>query len=103
MTLGVPTYLASDINAAALELIAKHWAKRKPIRTLTVTAENLLPAGEAEHAQLSLFDEFDAPQSDKQERLELALDSIRSRYGKHSVQPAAILRNDLGLRETDAK
>jgi DNA polymerase-4 len=107
MTLSAPTYLAGEIVEAALELIAKNWSKGKPIRMLTITAENLVPPDYVEAAQLSLFDIADGqtnpPKNERRERLEKTLDEIRGRYGKHSVQSAAIVKNDLGIRESDSE
>jgi hypothetical protein len=52
--------------------------------------------------QLSLFDDaHNGADSERAEKLELAIDAIRSKFGKHSVQRAAILGNDLGIRDSD--
>jgi DNA polymerase-4 len=101
-TLPAPTDLAGELTKAVLELIARHWRIGDPIRTLTVTAENLLPADKAALRQLSLFDEPERHAAERRERLEKALDSIRGKYGRHSVQPAAIIGNDLGIRAADS-
>ena len=45
--LEIPTYLAREITGTALELLRQSWNPRSPVRALTVTAQNLLPAGEA--------------------------------------------------------
>jgi hypothetical protein len=81
--------------------LAKHWRIDKPARALTITGENLVPADEAELGQLSLFDEPSAPNTERAERLEHALDHIRERYGSKAVIPANILKNDLGIRDSD--
>jgi DNA polymerase-4 len=107
MTLAAPSHLSVEIGAAALELIAKHWQTNKladglrPIRALTITGENLVPADEAVSEQLSLFDEPAAPKSERAERLEKAIDGIRNRYGSKSVLQGNILGNDLGIRDKD--
>jgi DNA polymerase-4 len=103
-----PTYLAADLVQACMDLIHASWPKDppqkacglsgdpryKPIRLLTVTAQNLAPAGEAVE-QLSLFD---APEDDKKtEQLERAMDDIRNRYGGQSIQHGSVLGNDLGI------
>jgi DNA polymerase-4 len=100
MTLTAPTYLAHEISAAALELLAKHWRVGKPVRTLTITGENLVPAEQAEFGQLSFFDDPTAPKSGRQEKLEQTLDVIRERYGSKAVIPGNILKNDLGIRDS---
>jgi DNA polymerase-4 len=99
-TLRAPTYLSSEITDAAAALIAKHWAGGRAIRALTITAENLVQADVAEAEQISLFDEPGAAQrAGRQERLEKAVDAIRDKYGKHSVQSATIIGNDLGITD----
>jgi DNA polymerase-4 len=101
MTLSAPSHLATEIGAAALELIAKHWEVGKRIRTLTITGENLVPADGAEVEQLSLFDASTALRSERAEHLEQTLDKIRGRYGSKAVIKGDILGNDLGIRDTE--
>jgi len=89
-----PTYLAADLVRVCLELIHASWPKGKPIRLLTITAQNLLPAEEAVE-QISLFD---APvDTKKAEQLERAVDGIRDKHGGHSIQHGSVLSNDLGI------
>lgn len=96
-TLHIPTFLSDDIAKTALELIDECWRIGKPIRMLTVTAGNLIPAGQAVE-QLSFFDTPDGKSEGKKtENLEKALDQIRGKYGKHSIQRGSILDNDLGI------
>ncbi len=88
------TNLAKDLTKAAMELIADNWDLAKPVRMLTVTAQNLTDMPFAQ--QTSLF----GPQpglDKKQTQLEKSMDGIRSRYGKNAVVPASVLRNDIGL------
>jgi DNA polymerase-4 len=101
MTISAPTHLSAEIGATALELIAKHWRVGKPIRTLTITGENLVPANKAEGEQLTLFDEPTVPHSERAEQLEQTLDKIRSRYGSKAVIKGNILGNDLGIRDKE--
>jgi DNA polymerase-4 len=101
MTLAAPSYLSAEIGAAALELIAKHWRVGKPIRTLTITGEKLVAAGTSEPEQLALFAEPAALKSERAERLEQTLDTIRGRYGSKAVVPGSILGNDLGIRDKE--
>ncbi len=93
--LPAPTYLAREITAAAMELLRSCWSPRSPVRALTVTAQNLLPADQAGQ-QLDLLDPQAAPRRDKVEKLERAMDGIRGRYGKGSISPARI--RDSGAR-----
>ncbi|GHU67667.1 DNA polymerase IV [Clostridia bacterium] len=93
-----PTYLSGEITDTALVLIAKHWPNGKPIRTLTITAENLVSADQtAQTEQLSMFAESSRPKADRAERLEKAIDGIRGKYGMYAVQPAVIMGSDIGI------
>jgi DNA polymerase-4 len=101
VTLAMPAFTAAELTDAAVGLIEKHWKAGKPIRMLAVTAESLLPAGEADFGQLSLFEEPRTVNRERAEKLELAVDKIRGKYGGHAIQRAAILGNDLGISDKD--
>lgn len=93
--LSTPSYLASDLGRAAMELIGTAWKLGSPIRMLTITALRLVPQDQTAE-QLSLLVD---PQIErkKRERLEKTLDIIRDRYGHDSILPGCILGNDLGI------
>ena len=93
-----PTHLASVLTETAIELIAKHWDLREPIRMITVTAQNLVPAEDAVE-QMMLFDQPAREKRAKQEKLETAMDAIRQRFGQGAIKPLAVLDNDLGISE----
>jgi len=93
-----PTFLEHDIYESAMELVDSLGKSIKPIRTLTVTAANLIPADEAIE-QLSLLD-FSVDNSikhEKREKLEDALYNIRNKYGRDSVINAGKVKNDIGI------
>ncbi|MCI5704013.1 MAG: DNA polymerase IV [Pseudoflavonifractor sp.] len=87
--LEIPTYLAREITGTALKLLRQSWNPRSPVRALTVTAQNLLPAGEAVE-QLDLLSPQSAPRREKVERLERAVDGIRGKYGKDAILSARL-------------
>lgn len=60
-----------------------------PIRLLGVRTTKLV--SEDEPIQLSLFD-YQAPKSEKQQKLDAALDNIRSRYGKDAIKRGSLLK-----------
>jgi DNA polymerase-4 len=95
-----PTQLAAELTDTAMEIIKASWNVGKPIRMLTITAGNLVPEDEAAE-QLSLFGEASDAKAKKAEKIEAAMEQIRSKYGKHSIQPGVILHNDLGIRDSD--
>lgn len=94
--LSAPTSLASEIKAAALELIRASWNERAPIRMLTVTGSGIVPEDEAGE-QLSLFEAGRAERRERQEQLESALDKIREKFGRDSLSFGSVLQNDLGI------
>lgn len=80
-----PTWQRKEISDLALRIIADNWRAGAPIRALTVTAENLVPAAEATE-QISLFDAQPRRQREKRERIERAVLRLRQRYGQDSVR-----------------
>jgi len=97
-TLTAPTHLAKDIIQTSMELIQSSWNLSAPIRMLTITAVNLVP-GDAPNEQLSFFGGSHNENQAKQEQLETALDSIRSKFGKKAVAFGGVLQNDIGIGE----
>ena len=87
-----------EIGGAALELVKANWSLDAPIRMLTVTALNLTDGREGR--QLSLL-EPERPRNEKRERLEQSLDAIRRKYGKTSIAPGNVIKNDIGLEDIE--
>ena len=94
--LPTPTYLAREIVQACMELLEASWNPRAPVRALTVTAQNLVPAEQAGE-QLDLLSPDAAPRREKVEKLERAMDGIRGRFGRDSISPARL--KERGRRE----
>lgn len=96
-TLESPTCLAKELAEISLDIIQHEWDLRKPIRMLTITANNLITAGEAGE-QMTLFNgEGRLQKKEKQEKLETALDAIRGKFGQSAIGAAGILGNDIGI------
>ena len=89
------THLADDILRCAYEILQERWDFSKPIRMLTITAEQL--TDHPEERQLSFFEEPEAENNrlQKKENLESAIDKIRGRFGKGSLQYGNILQSDI--------
>lgn len=90
-----PTYLTKDIYEKGFSLLKKNWNDIKPVRLIGISItgfdQNSLSA------QLSLFDQIEdfegvSDQSQKEEMLEKAIDSIRSRLGKNAVSRATQIK-----------
>ena len=100
--LETPTYLARELTAAALDIIAAEWPAGSPIRALTVTAQSLVGADESTE-QLSLFSPGEDLRREKLEKLERTVDRVREKYGKETLRLALAGREELGLvRPADA-
>lgn len=82
MQLSHPTHLMRDLSESAMELVESLWRPPSPIRMLSVTAIHLLPESES-YSQLDLFTGIG--QSQRQEKLEQAMDSIRKKYGRDAI------------------
>ena len=79
-----PTHLMRDLYRAALELMEQAWKAPEPIRMLTVTALYLTDSADS-YEQMDLLGGAAAAHSEKQERLEGAMDAIRAKYGKDAI------------------
>ena len=81
--LAPPTWLARELMEHARALLARHYKWKLPIRTLGVSAGELIPA-DAVSLQLDL--EGTAEKRDKLERIERAMDGLKDRYGTAAVR-----------------
>ena len=89
-----PTNLAKELCLAAMELIRSSWNLSAPIRLITVTGTGLI-SEEDSVEQMSLFDGPDDEKREKNEKLERAMDTIRSKYGSGSIVYGAIIGKDI--------
>ena len=87
MLLDNPTASTDVIYRHACILFDELWDE-SPIRLLGVRTTKLVD--EDTPVQLNLFD-YQAPKSEKQQKLDAALDSIRSRYGKDAIKRGSLL------------
>ncbi len=80
-----PTFLAKEIAAAAMSLLEANWKiGSASIRALTVTVTDL--SDEDDYPlQYSLLPSDGETESQKQEKVELAMDRLRGRYGKNII------------------
>lgn len=85
--LSLPTASTDVIYRQSLALFDELW-DGTPIRLLGVRSGKLTDEGEP--VQLSLFD-YNAPVSEKQQKLDAALDKIRRKYGDDSVKRGSLL------------
>ena len=78
------THLMKELLDASMELMDSAWKYPNPIRLLSVTAIHLT-AAEASYEQVDLFSRPTERRSQKQEKIEQAMDAIRGKYGKQAI------------------
>lgn len=83
----VPTQSPIEIARRAHSLFEARYDWRLPVRSVTVRAINLISASTP--VQLSLFDDLE--RREKRERLEDAIEDIRSRFGNKAIFNACLL------------
>ena len=85
--LDAPTCVSRDLLDAVMELVSASWQPQAPVRALTITAQGLIPEDQAAE-QLDLFHAGADQRRERRERLERAVDGIRSRYGRDAISLA---------------
>lgn len=80
-----PTHLMRDIWETAQDLARQIWKAPTPIRAMTVTALHVTEDGQA-YRQLDLLGQTSARRSERQEKLESAVDAIREKYGSGAIR-----------------
>jgi DNA polymerase-4 len=87
----VPSFLTKDIFRTGVELLSENWDRGRPIRLLGIGISNI---DEEIPEQLSIFDiNEELPDSvKKEEKLERAMDVIRSRFGRDKVKRATLVK-----------
>ena len=99
-TLTVPTDSSDTIYHTACELFDKIW-NHNPIRLLGIRTSKLKDSNEPR--QLNLFEiSTGKPASQKQQKLDAALDSIRSRYGNSAVVRGSFLEKKTSRPHSDS-
>lgn len=97
-----PTDLAHDISDVANKILIKEWSESRPIRMLTVTAQNLTRK-EYSADQIDIFAEADDTRREKDKKQEQAVDKIRQKFGRESITNGAILTTDIGIKDKRIK
>ena len=92
-----PTSIAHDISALAYQILESEWSVGRPIRMLTVTAQNLTRS-EFVADQLDMFGAEDSSRREKDKKQEETVDKIRQKYGTSSITNGAILTTDIGIK-----
>ena len=98
MRLNQPTDLTSEIAKTAMCLFHQNYGWQKPIRSIGVRACDLIDASSS--VQLDLF--MDEMRRERLHKLDLAVDSIRGRFGFDSIQ-RGLIYTDRSLSRVNAK
>ena len=91
-----PSELSRELAATAFSLVENLRVIGRPIRALTVTAMNLVPA-DSGGEQIGFFDGEREKRREKSTRIEGAVDEIRTRFGRDAIATGAVLGSDFGL------
>ena len=85
-----PTFLTMDIYKVGTALLDENWDCRRPIRLLGIGLANI---DEDIPEQLSIFDVNDElpDENKREEKLERAMDAIRSRFGSDKLKRAKLV------------
>lgn len=84
--LGKTSQSFNEITDCAYDLFVKNYDWQCHVRAVSVRTSNLQK--EAENTQLDLF--LDAKSSQKKDKLEVAMEDIRRRFGKNSIEVASL-------------
>ncbi len=93
--LSIASQSPMDLAQKARELFSRNYTWSIPVRAVTVRAISLVPQETPQ--QFTLF--LDPPKLQRQEKLDGAVESIRSRFGKRAIYPAC-LQGDLKMPES---
>ena len=97
-TLSEPTYVSTDLCAAAMNLLRENHKWEKPLRSIGIRGTNLVPIGCTR--QLSFFE--DEARRERAERMEYVIDDIRRRFGHFAID-RAFMRSDRQLGKLNPK
>lgn len=96
--LTVPSFATHEIAEKAIKLLRANWDRTQAVRMLAVSVFDLMPLDS--QVQMTMFDD---EINKKEEALEMALDSIREKYGKSSISRANLLGKDFIYDKTEAE
>ena len=82
-----PSCLASELHDAGMRLLRDNYCFRKPLRSVGIRGMDLVPIQTA--MQLNFFE--DPVRREKRERLEVAVDELRRRFGHAAVSRAVTM------------
>ena len=97
-----PTDLSDEIARVAFDILCRVWSPEKPVRSITVTATNLIRRDSVSE-QIDMFGGTDSQKREKNGKREIAIDDIREKFGTDSILRASVIDNDIGIRNKRKK
>ncbi|MBQ8171378.1 MAG: DNA polymerase IV [Oscillospiraceae bacterium] len=88
-----PVQSFAEIAENAFSLFRQNYKWERGVRALTVRTINLLPEADDEPQQL-FFEDSSASRREKRDRIELAIERIRSRYGNDAINMGSLFAAD---------
>ncbi len=94
------TCTTKEIFQAGCTLLEQNWNKFHPVRLIGISLSGFHE--DCSSAQLSLFDQMDDNvKNDKNERIDKAMDKIRSKHGSEIITFAALVKKEKGGQAHD--
>ena len=92
-TLKTPTCITKEIYQTAMNIVRRSWDMKRPVRMLSLGCTNFASPGAP--VQLSLFEQKEDDQRERQARLESTVDAIRRRFGAGSIGFGQVMKTDM--------
>jgi DNA polymerase-4 len=85
------TYTTKEIYQAGCSLLEQNWNRLHPVRLIGISLSGFHE--DCSSDQLSLFDQMERNvENDKSERIDKAMDKIRSKHGSEKITFAALIK-----------
>ena len=97
-----PTDLSKEIAEAACSVMSSFWSSDAPVRSITVSASNLIKASDV-HEQIDFFSDGSDEKRRKIEVKERSVDDIKKRFGSGSLMRASELGSNFGIASSGSE
>lgn len=94
--LSVPIDTTNAVYEIAKQLLKELWKDHRPLRLIGISLTNLTRDNNTGY-QMSLFGEEPSLTSERDERLDKAVDALRGKYGSNALQRGTVLRTGLNV------
>ena len=94
--LSSPVETTNAVYEIAKQLLSELWKDRRPLRLMGISLTNLTKENST-GIQMSLFGEDLKIDSERDQKLDKAIDAIRGRFGSESVKRATVIKDGLNV------